>query len=326
MSASHRIDASVWRQHAWHNRVQTFVLLALMGGFLALLGYLLWGRDGILMLLVAGAVGVFFNPAFSPWLVMRLYDAQPIAPAQAPALAQAVTALTGRAGLPREPELFYVPSPLLNAFAVGSRERSAIGLTDGLLRELDLRELVGVLAHEVSHIRNGDLRVMGLADTFSRATSILSLLGQFLLILNLPLILFAEVTINWWAIALLVFAPSLSALAQLALSRTREFDADLNAARLTGDPDGLARALAKLERIQGGWLERIFMPGRRVEQPSILRTHPETDERIARLMELKPKLQARPVLAREVPAFDSRRIFGAPPARRPRWHVNGLWY
>lgn len=326
MSRGDRIDASVWRQHAWHNRAQTLVLLALMGGFLALLGWLLWGRDGILMLLVAGAVGVFFNPAFSPWLVMRLYDARPLAPGQAPALAQAVAALTGRAGLPREPELYYVPSPLLNAFAVGSRERSAIGLTDGLLRELDLRELVGVLAHEVSHIRNDDLRVMGLADTFSRATSTLSLVGQFLLILNLPLILLTEVTINWWAIALLVFAPSLSALAQLALSRTREFDADLNAARLTGDPDGLARALAKLERIQGGWLERIFMPGRRVEQPSILRTHPETNERIARLMALKPKLQAAPVLAREVPAFDPRRVVGAPPARRPRWHVNGLWY
>ncbi len=326
MSAGGRIDVTVWRQHAWHNRVQTLVLLALMGGFLALLGWLLWGRDGILMLLVAGAVGVLFNPAFSPRLVMRLYDARPIAPRQAPALVQAVSTLSLRAGLPREPELFYVPSPMLNAFAVGSRERSAIGLTDGLLRELDLRELVGVLAHEVSHIQNGDLRVMGLADTFSRATSILSLVGQFLLILNLPLILLTEVTINWWAIAMLVFAPSLSALAQLALSRTREFDADLNAARLTGDPDGLARALNKLERIQGGWLERIFMPGRRIEQPSILRTHPETDERIARLMELKPELQTQPSLAREVPAFDHRRILGAPPPRRPRWHVNGLWY
>ncbi len=326
MTAGGRIDASVWRQHAWHNRLQTLLLLAFMAGFLALLGWLLWGADGILMLLFAGAVGVLFNPSFSPWLVMRLYGAQPIAPAQAPALARALAVLAERAGLRVLPALFYVPSPMLNAFAVGSRARSAIAVTDGLLRELDLRELVGVLAHEISHIRNNDLRVMGLADLFSRITSMLSLVGQFLLLLNLPLILFAQVSINWFAIALLVFAPSLSALAQLALSRTREFDADLNAARLTGDPDGLARALEKLEYLQGGWLERVFMPGRRLPQPSILRTHPETAERIARLMALKPRLEETPNVARAIPPFDPERAFGARPTRRPRWHANGLWY
>ncbi len=326
MPVADRIDNSVWRQHAWHNRLQTILLLGFMGGFLALLGWLLWGRDGIIMLLITGAVGVLFNPSFSPWLVMRLYNARPVAPAQAPALAQALSALSARAGLSREPDLYYVPSPMLNAFAVGSRARSAIAVTDGLLRELDLREIVGVLAHEVSHIRNNDLRVMGLADLFSRATSVLSLFGQFLLLLNLPLILFTEITINWWAIALLVFAPSLSALAQLALSRTREHDADLNAARLTGDPEGLARALQKLERIQGGWMERIFMPGRRLPQPSVLRTHPQTDERVARLLALQPKLRTEPLLERSVPAYHPERVFGAAPDRRPRWHFNGLWY
>ena len=326
MTGVERIDDTVWRQHAWHNRLQTLMLLTLMGAFMALLGWLLWGRDGIFMLLVASAVGVLFNPVFSPRLVMRLYAARPIARGEAPALTQAIEALAARAGLAREPDLYYLPTPMLNAFAVGSRSRSAIAVADGLLRELDLREIVGVLAHEISHVRNNDLRVMGLADLFSRATTLLSLVGQFLLLLNLPLILLAGVTINWWAIALLVFAPSLSALAQLALSRTREFDADLNAARLTGDPDGLARALNKLERIQGGWLERIFMPGRRVPQPSILRTHPPTDERIARLMELKPRLQAQPALSRAMPSFEPQRVFGAPLARRPRWRVNGLWY
>ncbi len=153
---------------------------------------------------------------------------------------------------------------MLNAFAVGTRKHAAIAVTDGLVRQLDMRELVGVVAHEISHVRNNDLWVMGLADMFSRTTSILSLIGQFLLFLNLPLILLSQVTVNWFAIFLLIFAPNLSALAQLALARTREFDADLNAARLTGDPDGLASALVKIERAQGGWLERIFMPNRRV--------------------------------------------------------------
>lgn len=326
MTGPGEIDASVWRQHAWHNRLQTALLLGLLAAFLALLGWLLWGYDGILMLLIGGAVAVLFNPSLSPRLIMRLYRAQPLPRARARALYDMLAVLSWRAGLPREPALYYVPSPILNAFAVGSREQSAIAITDGLLRELDGREVVGVLAHEISHIRNNDLRVMGLADMFSRATGILSAIGQFLLILNLPLILFTEITINWWAIALLVFAPALAVLAQLALSRTREFDADLNAARLTGDPDGLARALTKLETIQGGWLERVFMPGRRQVQPSILRTHPNTAERVARLQALKARLPKQPVFARSMPAFDPADIPGTRPRRPPRWHISGLWY
>jgi len=209
---------------------------------------------------------------------------------EAPVLLRAMSERTARAGLESRPELFYVPSRMLNAFAAGTREQSAIAVTDGLLRQLDGDELNGVLAHEVSHIRNNDLWVMGLADLFSRASSLLSLLGQFLLLLNLPLILFSRVTISWWAIGLPIFAANLSALAQLALSRTREYAADLNAARLTGNPEAPARALARIERVQGGWLERVFLPGRRIPEPSLLRRHPETEECIARLMALKPQL------------------------------------
>jgi heat shock protein HtpX len=327
MAAQSGIDSMVWLQHAWRNRVQSLVLLMVMGGFLALLGWLLWGADGILLLIIVGFVGTLFNPSFSPWLVMRMYGARPIEPQQAPTLWSALSWLTARAGLPSRPDLYYVPSVMLNSFAVGSRDQSAIAVTDGLLRQLELREVIGVLAHEMSHIRNNDLWVMGLADVFSRATSLLSLIGQFLLLLNLPLILFAEVTINWFAILLLVFAPNISALAQLALSRTREYDADLNAARLTGDPDGLALALAKIERLQGSWLERIFMPGRRVPEPSLLRTHPKTDERIARLVALKPQL-ANVAYAEPWSGLNlgAHAVFGKPVARVPRWHINGLWY
>ena len=325
MTGSH-IDTLVWRQHAWQNRLQTALLLTFMGAFLALLGWLLWGPQGLLALLFGGVLGLVLNPTLSPWLVMRLYSAQPIDPGRAPVLAQALEELGARAGLPRTPELFYVPSPMMNAFAVGSPQRSAIAVTDGLLRGLELREIAGVLAHEISHIHNRDLHVMGLADLFSRATSLLSLVGQFLLLLNLPLILFAEVTINWWAIAMLVFAPSLSALAQLALSRTREFDADLNAARLTGDPAGLARALQKLERYQGGWIERVFLPGRRLPEPSLLRTHPPTAERVARLEALRVNPPAQSPLSLAASNFQPERISGSRRPSRPRWHASGLWY
>ncbi len=321
------IDSAVWLQHAWLNRLQSLVLLAVLAGFLALLGWLLWGVDGIVMLLGMGVVGVLFNPALSPRLVMRLYGASPIGPDQLPALWTAVERLGERAGLPARPELYYVPSRMINAFAVGTRGRSAIAVTDGLLRGLALREIVGVLAHEISHVRSNDLWVMGLADMFSRTTSMLSLLGQVLLLLNLPLILFSDVSINWFAIALLVFAPNLSALAQLALSRAREYHADLNGARLTGDPEGLARALDKIERIQGGWMERIFMPGRRLPDPSLLRSHPQTRERIARLMALKPELPGefdRSLASDNV--HDPRSVFNEPVRRGPRWHLSGLWY
>lgn len=326
MAAENGIDPIVWLQHAWRNRIQSLLLLVVMAGFLALLGWLLWGVDGLFVLVSVGLVAILFNPAFSPWLVMRSYGARRVEHQEAPALWAAVSRLASRAGLEKRPELYYVPSRMLNAFAVGSRGQSAIAVTDGLLRQLEMRELVGVLAHEVSHIRNNDLWVMGLADLFSRGTSLLSSMGQFLLLLNLPLMLLSQVTVNWLAILLLIFAPSISALAQLALSRNREYDADLNAARLTGDPDGLARALAKIERVQGDWLERIFLPGRRVPEPSLLRTHPDAGERIARLMELKPQLAA--MAGETVPAgrvgLDS--MFANHVTRAPRWHVSGLWY
>lgn len=327
MAVAHPIDDNIWLQHAWQNRLQSLLLLAVMAGFLGLSGWLLWGRDGLLVLVSVGAVSVLANPSLSPRLVMRMYGARPITQSEAPVLWQALLALSARADLASTPRLYYIPSRMLNAFAVGTPMNSAIAVTDGLLRRLTMDELLGVLAHEVSHIRNKDLWVMGLADLFSRATSLVSLLGQFLLLLNLPLILFSQVTINWWAILLLIFAPNLSALTQLALSRTREYDADLNAARLTGNPEALARALAKMERIQGGWLERLFLPGRRIPEPSLLRTHPPTEERIGRLMALQPRLKDAagpwgngPIL----PDMDA--LWGERVRRLPRWHMNGLWY
>ena len=320
------IDKDTWRHHAWLNRLQSAALLLFLCGFLGLLGWLMWGGPGVLMMLSVGLSGVLMNPTFSPRWVMRLYGASRLDASAAPALVGIVHQLSQRAALPAPPQLYYVPSRVLNAFAVGSPGQSAIALTDGMLRRLEMREIIGVLAHEMSHIRNNDLWVMGLADMFSRATSLLSLLGQLLLLFSLPLALFSMVSIDWAVILLLIFAPTLSSLAQLALSRTREYDADLNAVRLTGDPDGLASALAKIERIQGGWLERILLPGRRVPEPSLLRTHPDTGERIARLLALKPTHRDG---IRSMPwdgLSQTRDPFGHPVRRAPRWHVTGLWH
>jgi heat shock protein HtpX len=164
---------------------------------------------------------------------------------------------------------------------------------------------------------------MGLADLFSRMTSWFSSVGQILLVINLPLTMFSEYAVSWAAILILVLAPTLSALMQLALSRIREYDADLGATELTGDPRGLALALAKMERYQGRFIEQIFFPGRRVPDPSLLRTHPPTQERIERLLELEPA--ATPVS--HPPAVPSLASAAFPPVeRRPGWHLNGIWY
>jgi heat shock protein HtpX len=175
---------------------------------------------------------------------------------------------------------------------------------------------------------HGDIWVMGLADVVSRLTSSLSLGGQFLLLLSLPMMLFGSFSPPWWLFLLLISAPTLSALFQLALSRTREYDADLDAAELTGDPSGLASALAKLERYQQGFLERILLPGRRIPDPSLLRTHPTTEDRIQRLLSLDDAAISPPVshpgqFPTEVLQFTTQ----TPQiVQLPRWRLSGLWF
>ena len=317
------MDPALWHQHALANRLQSLLLLVLMGGFAALVGWLLWGPDGLVSVLVSVSLLLLLNPALSPRLLMRMYGAQRLTRAQAPGLVAVVEELSRRAGLPRAPELYYIPSNLINAFSAGRQGEAVIAVSDGLLKVLDERELAAVLAHEVSHIRSNDTWVMGVADLFSRLTSVLSLFGQLLLLINLPLLLLSNVHINWLAILLLVAAPTLSALAQLGLSRTREYDADLNAVRLTGDPDALASALVKIDRYSGAFMEQILFPGRGLPEPSWLRTHPRTEERVARILSLKP--DAEPLLPKAVHGRGAG-PFPAITGRSPRWHLNGLWY
>lgn len=320
------IDLEHWNQHALANRLQTLLLLTIMGGLMLLLGFLLWGVDGLIILTLAGGLLLILNPRFTPQLIMRLYGAYPLSQRQAPLLHAAIMELSRRAELRVAPTLYYIPSSLLNAFTVGRRDNASIALSDGLLRALNDEELIGVLAHEISHIRNNDMRVMGMADMFSRLTGVFSLFGQLLLLLNLPLILLTDTSIDWFAILLLIISPHICALAQLGLSRTREYDADLNAARLTGDPEVLAKALVKIENAQGGWLEKLFFPGRKIPEPSLLRTHPPTEERVRRLLELKIPEKFHPlqlILSRGA-LHDLLHVERV--RRKPRWHIGGLWH
>ncbi len=315
------MDESVWLRHRLANRLQSLFLLLFMAGFLGLVGWLLWGRDGLVSLSLSLIPLLFLHPAANPRLLVRLYGARPLTPEEAPGLHQVAVELSRRAGLPRPPALYYLDSPLVNAFSTGRREDSVVVLSRGLLEAVNDRELAAVLAHEISHIRADDTWVMGIADLFARFTSLLSLFGQMLLLVNLPLLLLHRVPVNWFAIALLVAAPTISALAQLGLSRTREYDADLNAVRLTGDPEALASALARIDRYNGNFLEQLLWPGRGLPEPSWLRTHPPTQERIRRILaldrgELGPPLRLPPLLG-SLPSAGSR---------HPRWRIHGLWY
>ena len=302
--------------HRLQNTLQTVLLLAALAALAGALGWALFGDAG-LWAAVLGPVIALLGHRASPHWVLRATRAQPLAPAQAPGLYRLLTELAGRAGLAVVPRLYYVPSRVLNAFAAGGRDEPAIAVTDGLLRNLGARELAGVLAHELAHVRSRDVWVMTLAEVVARMTAILSFFGQILLVVLVPVSLLTGGGIPWLAIGLLVFAPSISALLQLALSRTREYDADVAAVELTGDPRGLASALDKLERLQGGWMERLFM----ARVPGWLRTHPQTGERVRRLLELE---RAGGFAAREAdlgPLYEPR-----VEVRAPRWYWPGVWY
>ncbi|MBC7161751.1 zinc metalloprotease HtpX [Immundisolibacter sp.] len=307
--------------HRARNTLQALALLAGMAALLGLLGGLLGGTVGAVWALGLAGVLLALSPRIAPALLLRLYGGQPIHADQAPGLVRAVQVLAARAGLPQPPALFLVPSPLLNAFTVGTPKGAAVAVTAGLLRGLPMREVVAVLAHEIAHIRNHDMLVMGLADLMSRLTSLLSNVGVLLVLLNLPLVLLGQAVVNWDAVALLLLMPALGMLLQLALSRTREYDADAGAVALTGDPEGLMRALEHLEQRQGRWLEQLLLPGRRLPDPSLLRTHPPTPARIERLKALAQTLQPA-----AVPDWEPVRQLGPAVLRRPRWRPGGVWY
>ena len=304
------------------NRLHSAVLILVMVALFLVMGYFLAGTTGAIIALIIGTLAATVGPRVSPMLILRMYKASPISAVQAPELDALFSELVRRSGLKTPPQLYYVPSRLPNAFAVGTQSEAAVGVTDGILRVLNGRELAGVLAHELSHIRHNDIRVMGIADVMSRLTATASQIGQFMLFFAVPMFLSRGSGTFLLGVLLLVVAPIGSNLLQLALSRRREFNADLGAVGLTGDAIGLASALKKIERmIPTGGFGSVL---RRSPQSAMLRTHPPTDERVRRLLEFAPEV-AEPVRPQFSPT--GRIVIGAPRVRRgPRWHVAGLWF
>lgn len=313
------IDAETLAALRARNALQTGLLLVGMFGIAALLAQFFLGPAWAPWLGASILLGLFAVPRLSPAWLMRMSGAQPLPRTAAPELHALVEALARRAELEHVPALHFVPRGLANAFAVGRREEAAIAVTSGLLRTLTPAELTGVLAHEIAHVRHDDMRVMLLAEIVARATGMFAQFGTFLLLLNLPLLAAGRVHVSWLAVALLMVSPTLSVLLQFALSRTRERQADLEAARLTGRPRDLASALRKLGDLEESLLERLFRH-RHGPESTWLRTHPATEERIRELLALEaaPELLAPALTERGLAAVADR----LPSLRRSHpWYV-----
>jgi heat shock protein HtpX len=290
------------RRHTLRNVVQELLLL---GGLAVLAGAAAWllaGPAGALWVLLAVVLLAALRPRVPVAWVLSAYRAQPLPRWVAPQLHELVDVLAVRARLRRRPTLFYVASPLANAFVVGGPDGAALAVTDGLLRLLGTRELCGVLAHELSHLRHGDTSVMNLSDLVARLAQWVAWLGL-------------------WSMVLLVVVPLVVTLLQLALSRSREYDADVDAAALTGDPEGLARALLALEARDGQIWERILVGRSGRPDPLLLRTHPGTEERVRRLRALSVTPGHEPV-----GSPDRFGVAYPPVEARPRLRRSGVWW
>jgi heat shock protein HtpX len=249
---------------------------------LAVCGWSVGGAEGMQRALL-GSTPRPDETVISRENVYRWFGARLLSLAEAPDLFAILTKVCGRAGLVRLPDLYCLPAPRdMNAYALGGPERSAIVLTEGLLRGMTRDEIAGILAHEVAHIRNNDAWTMGWATALRRAIDWTSLAGLALLRTSHH---HGGMTSSRLLAMLLSAAPTLGQLLGLALSRIRELDADATALELTGNSRALIAALDKLERHHSG--SAPSHTSAFVHDPMrLLRSHPATSERVGTLLNL----------------------------------------
>jgi heat shock protein HtpX len=276
-----RYDRTRMTQHRHKSRLMVAALLGAITAVLLLSANLIAGPDGIIIAAALIAAGVMSARRMAPALVMQMFNAKPIEPYDWPEAYNTVNALRQRAGLEDMPQLYCLPGENMMAFSTGSQQEPVIAISIGALRHLSSRELHGIVAHELAHVASGDMTLLMLSEVMTRLTRTFASLG---LILAIWLAVASDVRVPVLTLIVLAVAPTAVSLLQLALSRNREFDADDYAADLTGDPAGLASALRKIEREQASIWRRLFQPYVRGDMPTLLRSHPKTEERVARLL------------------------------------------
>jgi heat shock protein HtpX len=271
------------------NTIKTYVLLAGLGGFLILIGQMLFGGNGAVIGLALGLLMCGGSYWFSDKLAIRAARATPVTEQEMPEYYRIMRELTQKAGMPM-PKLYVTPDMQPNAFATGRNpEHAAVAVTQGILQLCDWDELRGVLAHEISHVGNRDILIGSVAAAI--ATGIL-FISRFAMFFGggddddnvNPIVL----------ILLMILAPLAAFLLQMALTRSREFEADRTGARLIGDGEPLARALLKLEQgakqipmhVDPAHAQAYIvnpLTGRNMQFKSLFMSHPPTEARVARL-------------------------------------------
>jgi heat shock protein HtpX len=274
------------------NMMKTAILMAAITALFMALGSLIGGQTGMMVALAVALAMNFFSYWYSDKLVLKMYGAQQVDAESAPQFYNMVRDLAARADLPM-PKVYLINEDAPNAFATGRNpENAAVAATTGILRVLSERELRGVMAHELAHVRHRDILISTVSATMAGAISMLANFAMFFggrggdgRPAN-PIV----------GLAVMILAPLAASLIQMAISRAREFEADRGGAEISGDPQALASALQKIQRhAQGRTMEAaerhpetaqmmIMNPLSGGGLRGLFSTHPATEERVARLM------------------------------------------
>ena len=274
------------------NLMKTAILMAAITALFMAIGAAIGGRGGMMIALVIALGMNFFSYWFSDQMVLRMYNAQQVDESSAPQFYRMVQELAQRAGLPM-PRVYLIEEEAPNAFATGRNpEHAAVAATTGILRVLSERELRGVMAHELAHVKHRDILISTVSATMAGAISMLANFAMFFGGRDDE----GRHTNPVVGILVAILAPIAASLIQMAISRAREFEADRGGAEISGDPQALASALQKIHRyaqgipleaaerhpetaqmmimnpLSGGGLQRLFS------------THPSTEERVERLL------------------------------------------
>ena len=274
------------------NMMKTAILMAAITALFMAIGAVIGGRQGMILALGVAVAMNFFSYWFSDKLVLKMYNAQEVDATSAPQFHRMVAELAERAGLPM-PRVYLIQEDAPNAFATGRNpQNAAVAATTGILRLLSERELRGVMAHELAHVRHRDILISTISATMAGA---ISMLANFAMLFGgrdsegRPANPIAQ-------IAVMLLAPLAASLIQMAISRAREFEADRGGAEISGDPQALASALQKIHHYARGipleTAERhpetaqmmIMNPLSGGGLRGLFSTHPSTEERVERLL------------------------------------------